>query len=90
MYYFITNELEVNKRYLLLAGYCNIAGEIHSYWHEESLLHPETERFEVAEEAEQRAKQVGGRVRAVSKSIYHWLLEQKKLDEEEENASISY
>jgi hypothetical protein len=91
MYYFIAKFPEVNARpaTLLLAGYCDIAGTKHPYWHEESILHPETERFEDAEEAKERAERVGGRVCGILKSVYHWLIEQKKLDEEEANAAVS-
>ncbi len=87
MYYFVVKEKMVDNRPALLFL---THGDDGVYWHEESLLHPDTFRFDDLEDArEARRIHRDGKIKRLPKKIYRWLRDELKLDEEVENAAVS-
>ena len=83
-YYFVIKEktLEDRVALMVLACYRDLNFEVHRHWHEESITHPESERFNDREEAESLAEQFFGQVKMVPKEVYEWLQDKRRLDDE--------
>jgi len=82
-YYFVVKEKNLGDRIalLLLASYRDLNFELHYHWHEASITHPQSERFNDLKEAEGIAEQFSGEVKSIPIKIYDWLVEMRKLDE---------